>query len=604
MLNAIEVNAFLRIPYLKVGLAGAAVHVFCGPNEAGKSSLGEAIRFALRGLSPRVRKKGQYAELIYSNKKSGSVSVDLDGFPVYRNVKDGKVATKATLDYPDLLVDIQLGAEEFARCDEKQLRSMLNDVFKVGTPDEFIRERLKARGVTDDMMSRTLPLIRVSGFEAAAEAAKNEQSRARGEWEGITHETYGHVKAKDWQPEILNSPAPDSQAMNVLCADIEGFTGKRDELNRRLGAISEALRVHADGGDTPVAELERQLEDAEENHIANQTALRTAQQEYRATVEELEDQVKTLEREVQTARQATATLDCPCCGAKLNIKTRENVPLLVKAEVKADSGADIRSLTEALAASRSALETTRADQDQAIEALRAALTKSQLAIATAEAALEKRRAAVAQPAAAESDVEKIAEQIAELDQKIAAANAKLQDLDEYAHAYARAIKERDRAAEAARLTAQWALLAEALGAGPDGIPAELVAATTRPINSALTKLALPLDTPPIVMGSDLSISRADGTPYYLLSESAKWKANAMLQLALATQSELKLVVLDGFDVIQATDRDLFFDMLTDFTAQHPDITVIALGTLKAKPTFAVEGVRFHWIENGQLKEAA
>jgi DNA repair exonuclease SbcCD ATPase subunit len=606
MLNSIEINSFLRIPYLKVGLQDAMVHIFCGDNEAGKSTVGEAIRFALRGVSSRVKLKGNYDQLLHLGKKTGHVVIDIDGFPIRRNIRDAKATTKAALDYPDLLVDIQLGGVEFARANEKELRAMLNVLFKVGTPDEFIRARLADRGVTDQMMNKTLPLIRASGFELAAAAASQEQTRARGLWEGITNERYGSAKAKDWEPSILSEPVSSKESLQAARKKLDELTARRDLLNQSVGAIAEQIRLQASVSKAPIETLKQNVADAEDGNTEAFANLEVAQAEYQATTTTLQNEIRGFENQLDTARQEATTLACPCCGVTLSLRTAEGTVMLVESEpgeTKNDRP-DLRAVTNALTNARLRLETHQRDQRQRVAGLQRTYTNTLTSLTAARSALEARRNADTQPAVTEADAEAVAAEIATLDQEVEQWRSKLQTMGEKRRARARAIKAKRRATKAAVTTAQWAIVAEALGSGPNGIPAELIASTTKPINTALAKLALPWETSPCVMGSDLSLSRADGCSYFLLSKAAQWKANAMIQLALATVSTLKLVVLDGFDVIQPSERGSFIEALIDYNQRHPDITVIAMGTLKSKPIEPIDGVKFHWIQNGQLQEAA
>jgi hypothetical protein len=97
----------------------------------------------------------------------------------------------------------------------------------------------------------------------------------------------------------------------------------------------------------------------------------------------------------------------------------------------------------------------------------------------------------------------------------------------------------------------------------------------------------------------MSVARGDGTPYNLLSESARWRADVTVQLALARLSALKLVIIDRFDVLEAAARPAFFDMLSAYAASNAQTSVIVMGTLKGKPA-DMPGIKFWWVEDGQI----
>lgn len=604
MLDSIEINSFLAVPYLKIDLSDSRVHMFCGDNEAGKSTVSEAVRFVLRGASPRVRLKGDLHQLIHAGKRTGHVEISMDGFPIRRNVRDAKVATMATLDYPDLLVDLQLGATEFAAADEKALRSMLNQVFKIGTPDAFIRQRLGEKGVTEDMMNETLPLIRVSGFAGAAEHADKERARSRAKWEAITNETYGSKKAVGWQPAVLSEPAVDEEQLAVDKMQLVDLNARRDALNRDIGAAAAALRLQQSASVEPIETLRERVQATTDAYTQAATELQESQDSFRRSAADVQNWITDLEHQLEKARAAATQLACPCCGAALTMTVVEHAPVLVAGEQAPQEGPSVAAITASLTSTRAVLADLQKEQRQTINKLQQAHASAHTAMGAAENELASRIEADNTPKITAEDIEQLAAELATLDSEIEQAKANIQDVIERLAARTRALGVKEDAAQAATRTAQWQIIAEALGNGPDGIPAELVAATTKPINSEMARLALSWERSPCVMGADMSLSRADGRPYYLLSTAARWCANAMMQLALATVSPLKLVILDGWDVIQPSDRGAFIGMLEDYTKRYPDISVLGMATLKARPAETVEGMKFHWIANGQLKEAA
>ncbi|MDR0703212.1 MAG: hypothetical protein LBF61_12595 [Azoarcus sp.] len=87
-------------------------------------------------------------------------------------------------------------------------------------------------------------------------------------------------------------------------------------------------------------------------------------------------------------------------------------------------------------------------------------------------------------------------------------------------------------------------------------------------------------------------------PYALLSESEKWRADAMLAETIANLSKIKLLVLDRFDVLDLKGREDLIAWL-DILAQNGEIdTALIFGTLKALPTSLPKTIAAHWIENG------
>jgi len=150
----------------------------------------------------------------------------------------------------------------------------------------------------------------------------------------------------------------------------------------------------------------------------------------------------------------------------------------------------------------------------------------------------------------------------------------------------------------------WTDIADALA--PDGIPAELLAEALTPINERLTDSAGAAEWADVTITRDMQIL-AGGRTYALLSESEKWRADAMIAEAVAHISGLKLLVLDRFDVLDMKGREDLLYWL-DGMAQDGDIhTALIFGTLKAVPALNFDTIDAFWIDGGvagQLKEAA
>ena len=92
-IERLTVSNFMMLHEADIDLSGGALHCFCGSNEAGKSSISEAIRFALLGDTPRVSLKKDYPSLVSEGEKKGAVKVRVDGIEVNRDVATGKAGT-------------------------------------------------------------------------------------------------------------------------------------------------------------------------------------------------------------------------------------------------------------------------------------------------------------------------------------------------------------------------------------------------------------------------------------------------------------------------------------------------------------------------------
>jgi hypothetical protein len=150
----------------------------------------------------------------------------------------------------------------------------------------------------------------------------------------------------------------------------------------------------------------------------------------------------------------------------------------------------------------------------------------------------------------------------------------------------------------------WTHIADALA--PDGIPGELLAEALGPINERLHISAGFAEWDQVVIHSDMRITYG-GRDYDLISESEKWRADAMIAEAVSFLAGVKLLVLDRFDVLDLKGREDLLYWL-DGMAEDGDIeTALLFGTLKALPSQLPERIGAHWIDNGvtgHIKQAA
>ncbi|WP_149135673.1 hypothetical protein [Cupriavidus campinensis] len=107
--------------------------------------------------------------------------------------------------------------------------------------------------------------------------------------------------------------------------------------------------------------------------------------------------------------------------------------------------------------------------------------------------------------------------------------------------------------------------------------------------------------------ADLSITADGGRPYALLSESEKWRADAVIAEAITHLAGLRLLVLDRADVLIGAERDRLFWWLDDLAADGAIDTALVFMSLKAPPAGLPDAITPFWIEDhevGTVREAA
>lgn len=589
-LTHIRAENFLGIRSADVALTHP-VTLFAGENYAGKSSLQEAVRMALTGEPVRVHLKKEYGALVHEGQKAGHAAVTLaDGAEAVITLPGGKTSSGYT---PPAALPYVLDAQRFARLDEKERRSFLFGLMGLKTDLPGVQKRLIDRGCDAVKVEKVLPLLR-AGFEAAHKDAKDKATEAKGAWRALTGETYGSEKAKTWKAA---KPAVDQTAHDAAVQAVRKCDADIEQAAQQLGALK----------------ADKQRHDQQQARVAGLQAKAALLE--RALAKLAKDEEELAKWEAELAKVATNAGTAPRTGLVHDLA--KSVYYLLQAwPVNHDD--------KTLAAD-DALRAYEAEYGDVLAVggdpeARARLPEVQRSrdLMAAAVANDKRDVADAERAAA--DLKAITEDAAEppkqsaideAEQRLAKLKTGRTDLAaalEKHAAAARAAAEADAKTQKAAAhhadVLAWDAIASALA--PDGIPSEILVEALEPINTRLTQASLDADWLRIGINRDMSITCRD-RPYELLSESEKWRADAMLAEAISHISGLRVLVLDRFDVLDLKGR---MDLLAwmDVLAQQGEIeTALLFGTLKSLPPDLPATVGAEWIDRGRvghLKAAA
>lgn len=205
-ITRLHVTDFLGVKLVNSELWDATL--FSGRNGSGKSSLQEAIRFALLATTARVSLKKEWGSLVHEGKTKADVTVLVDGQEVNATLTaKGKAEFRGQIPVPVAMPYLLGAADLAAEAGEKRI-SVLLEASGVKMDAEAIAERLVARGCAEGLVAGLLPAL-AAGFQPAIDAATQHQSEARGEWKGITGEEYGSQKAEGWVPTEGNLTCPE-----------------------------------------------------------------------------------------------------------------------------------------------------------------------------------------------------------------------------------------------------------------------------------------------------------------------------------------------------------------------------------------------------------
>lgn len=576
---AITTANFIGASAVDVKLA-KPVALFAGKNFAGKSSVQEAVRMALTGESVRVGLKKDYGALITEGQETGFAEVataDRDALTAYSVVLPsgkGNHCDNAALPYV-------LDAQRFARLEPNERRSFLFGLTGLKMNGAAITERMLKRGCDPKKVEQIAPFLR-AGFDAGQKEAQAKAREAKASWKTVTGgETYGSNKAASF---VFEKPEVDAKQLEQARADLVAIETEVENETARLGELQ--------GNAKQAASQSGRLEELREK------AGRFARIQDKLNIDEAElkqweAKVEETKRLAAAAKERDEHMTCPHCSGKVQWKDGELVahstwPFPAPAEC-VEAAAKLPEYEKSLTVLQNAVNNGKRDiaEANAAAAALAELENGTLVEASSEEAVNALKARI--------DALKHS--------KNNQAGA-IRMLEEAAR---RAVEADDKTKRAAALHAdvqQWEAIGDALA--PDGIPGEMLAEALEPINARLFTSAGIAEWEQAVIHSDMRITMGL-RDYSLLSESEKWRTDAMIAEAVSHLSGVRLLVLDRFDVLDLKGREDLLYWLDGMALDGEIDTALIFGTLKGLPAQLPESVEAFWIENGasgQIAEAA
>lgn len=585
------------------------VQLFAGRNGAGKSSLMEGIRHALTGETVRVSLKKEYASLLTEDAESGFVEVVSDGGAYAVALPSGKGAASGETALPYLL-----DAQRFASLSPDERRAFLFGLIGLSSSGDAVKKRLADKGFDEVRVALVMPLLR-AGFEAACKEAQNRARDAKAAWKTVTGgETWGKDKAAGWRPAAL--PEGAAKAPGLL----ENARTKLTEADGALATAQQALGAARSAAQAREEQEQQRVQLEERAGRIERIRVKLAKDE--AELADWQAKVADAKAAAGGVRKVRAVLE----DAVLRGLAEVAAEFLGIAEastgiVVSDSGeilewdqallnrakahvAEYRAQSATAPAEDAQAAAKLAEYEKARDLMQSAVANGRRDLAAAEAA---EAALQALDAAAAGDAPNFDELREDVQQKTEVRDAWRADVAKYQALTEHAARQEKVVAEAARHHADvlaWLEIADALS--PDGIPGEMLAEALGPMNARLgaSAVAAGWSIPQITAGMDIT---ADGRPYALLSESEKWRTDAMIAEAVSYLSGLRLLVLDRFDVLDLAGRADALEWL-DALAEADEIdTALVFGTLKALPGGLPDSMQAHWIDGGvvgQMREAA
>ena len=586
-IQTIDIKNFLALEQVTLNLQ-APINIIAGANEAGKSSIRDAIQWCLTGQARGLKTHQDQAYLIRQGAKAAEVTITLaDGQAITRK-KTPKTPAGVTGPVPD----------------DQVMASILCDPLTfLSLPDDKRRE----------ILFRLIPGLNPTGEEIFQKLK---------------------VMIPDFDPgsAIPHEMATLAASKGFKAAETEGVTRRRIAKRVRDEAKVEEPEDRATIGGTEYILPDIKEEEVKDG-IATLRATRDKLLQKRGKVEAQTDKLPEMESELAAMEENLSTPPTPGEVETLVKYLNINRPILEKliaANEALESGTADQLWPEACPAFpgsglacppvRCGGNPRRPAPDTAkVEKLKADLKEQQEEVERLGAELK-----VAQ------DREKAFNEFQESYQKLSDKIAKLKEQQEQATATAQldqeiavldarmktgyelldAVRDFWRKKEAAEaVTAKFAqaekeitlcdALAKALA--PDGIPSQLIAEALEPFNKRLylasSYLFPEYEDCPLVLTQDLEVYRS--SPYACLSKSARYRAGICFQYVLATLAGARLLMIDEADILDPVNRAQLIDFL--LAVRQDFDTILVFATSDHVDPSPVSEIQVWWLEGGRIR---
>ena len=107
----------------------------------------------------------------------------------------------------------------------------------------------------------------------------------------------------------------------------------------------------------------------------------------------------------------------------------------------------------------------------------------------------------------------------------------------------------------------------------------------------------------VIITDDLTFE-AGARPYFVLSESEKYRVKAIMQIATALRDESDLVIFDGADILDQKGRNGLLTLLISLKAKVRALVGMTLARRELLPDLDSKGLGTSlWMEGGRIVKA-
>jgi len=523
-----------------------SVTLISGKNGAGKTSILEAIGAAIHGepmIYDGITKRAM-KDVIHADQKQAGVEVDLGGYKCFLNLPE---VTSHAEGEAKPVSKFATGFSDIMELSKRERFRFLNEHFMQPITKEELLKEIKDAEMPDDQFDRLWQTVEDLGWDAAHTQIRDAGAKRKGQWEYITGENYGSIKAENWLPEAWT---PD--LLNAKMADLQTEYDK----------LKKAFHLQEAGvlDDNERAKLETLAKERKKYY----KTLDELNEKYSFVSEQILDMVEAQYAQRQTIDLQEKTMECPECKTALLYIPGDNKLECAKGVGK-DAVKAAKGILKELEADKNKLNEQQVDIDKQRNELKDLIHK------------------------ADAAKEKLESEAAEFDPDL---QANYEKAEERLNSY----KVRAEAYSIHQQIQRIAIVVKALS--ENGLRLKKLALVIKGLNDMFDTMTTGTGWKPVVLDDKMDITYG-GRPYSLLSQSEQLRVKIMFQLLLTYRDKSAIMCVDRADVL---DRDGRNGLLTLIKRENiPTIIAMTLNSEEECPVFkSLDGWRTYWITDEHI----
>ena len=565
----VEIKNFLMISEVAIPLDARPTAVL-GPNASGKTSISTALAGIL-SRDPNPLELGA-ARRPYLHRGAE------DGEVVLRNSDTGiecrrwimsESGIRAMADGPADASKHVLGVTDFVELKPAERTRIWESCFLPSNKElvAMVGEDLKKQIGSPDVVDKVLGMLRTRKWSDVETIYKHQAREAKAEWQRLAGRTWGKVVAEQWKP-----PGWRSDLDTVTPAESRTrYEEQREKL--RLLQVKQAVQ---ESDVSRAQEALAELPNLEKEHTTLHEAFEKANLARRQVQREL-DAVKTeglrvrseLQQHDTSKPERDVTTPCPACGKALVVGPGTHLTM-------AQDTAAFDTAVQAWSRGRQTL----ADKLDVLRKQNVTLKSTRLQ--EAELVYERARAAyhdITSRLGVTERQAKLADATAYTEEDQRREATAEQSIDD-ARSAVELIDLNVKARQVHQNVLSYSAIAVALG--PRGIRARAMGSAMEQLQSTLEDLSGSTSWPKVTLDSTYAVA-IDEFPGPVCAASWKWRANVMIQAAIALIKGEPRIVADGADILDHKGFRQFIALCTWLATKGVVPVVCATSTVQGFP---------------------